>query len=669
MSEAGANSPADLVEQGRALHRLGRLDDAERLYARALAADEDFAEAHQLMAVIAGQRGHVDAAIAGFRRTIALDGPTPDRLYNLAEAYKMRGDMQPAVNAYNQALTIDAAYLDAYRSCAAMIEAAAGRARTDGDAASAERLARLAAHYLIGLGHARLRTAHVAEAEQAYRQAVALDPENAEAFNCLGVIALESLRIGEAETLLQRAHALEPKSPTYLNNLGRALLSLVRVEEAKDYFRRALEIDPTFAEARQNLEERTLLWLHYRADLPPAALSAAHRDWGRLEMERSGIGGRAVSGFRNPRDPERPLNVAYVAFDTGAPLAQRFFAPLLQNHDREQIRTVAYSTSGTVEGDRFFKAALGQLRAIPLRRAQDIARVIQGEGTDIIVDLAGHQPQNGLQIFAYKPAPLAVTWLGYPDTTGLPAIDYRITDEVMDPPGAEGLSVERLFRMHAGCLVYRPPEEAPEPGPAPCRNAGAVTFGYFDDPRKISPEVVQAWSAILGELPAAGLLLQANEFADPILTERLEAGFKAAGIPPARIRMRRPPESPAAELGAYSEVDIMLDTFPFNCGPATTCDTLWMGVPEVALWGDRPCARVSASLLAQTGLERLVSETPDEYVATAVELAQDLDRLRVLRAGMRQRMRVSSLMDERGFARRFEAALREMWRQWCKTGA
>lgn len=669
MSGAAASSPADLVEQGRVLHRQGRLDDAERLYAQALAADEDCAEAHQLMAVIAGQRGRFDAAIAGFRRTIALDGPTPDRLYNLAEAYRMRGDLQPAVNAYNQALTLDAAYLDAYRSCAAMIGEAAGRARSGGDAASADRLAKLAAHYLIGLGHARLRTADVAEAEQAYREALALDPANAEAFNCLGAIALEALRISEAETRFRRAHALEPKSSLYLNNLGLALLSQVRVEEAKDCFRQALEIDSSFAEARINLEERVLRWLHYRADLSPAAAFAAHRDWGRLEMERNGPSARSAAGYANRRDPDRPLKIAYIALDTGARLSHRCFAPLLANHDPKQILTFVYSIGGTVEGDRFFKATAGQFREIPVDRTSEIAKLLRQDGIDIIVDIAGHQPQNGLEIFAHKPAPVAVTWLGYPDTTGLPAIDYRITDDVADPPGAEELCVERLYRMRAGCLVYRPAEQAPEPALAPCQTAGAVTFGNFDDPRKISPEVIRAWSAILKELPAAGLLLQASEFADPALIERLQAGFRAAGAAPERIRMRRPPAPLAAELAAYSEVDIVLGTFPFNTDPAATCDVLWMGVPEIVLWGDRPCARISASLLAQTGLERLVSETPDEYVATAVELAQDLDRLRVLRAGMRERMRVSSLMDERGFARRFEAALRDMWREWCKTGA
>jgi len=441
------------------------------------------------------------------------------------------------------------------------------------------------------------------------------------------------------------------------------------VEEAKEYFRQALEIDPGFAEARINLEERALPWLHYRADLSPAAVFAAHRDWGRLEMERSGRSERAAAGYPNPRDPDRPLRIAYIALDTGARLSHRCFAPLLANHDPKQILTSVYSIAGTVEGERFFKATAGQFRQMPLRRAQDIAKVLRQDGIDIMVDIAGHLPQNGLEIFAYKPAPLAVTWLGYPDTTGLPVIDYRITDEVADPPGAEELCVERLYRMRAGCLVYRPPEQAPEPAAAPCQTAGAVTFGNFDDPRKINPEVIRAWSAILKELPAAGLLLQASEFADPALIDRLQAAFRATGAAPERIRMRRPPELFAAELAAYSEVDIILGTFPFNTDPAATCDALWMGVPEIILWGDRPCTRISASLIAQTGLERLVSETPDEYVATAVELAQDLDRLRVLRAGMRERMRVSSLMDERGFARRFEAALRDMWREWCQTGA
>jgi predicted O-linked N-acetylglucosamine transferase (SPINDLY family) len=668
MSASESSDPAELVEAGRLLHRAGRLEDAERLYAQALAADEDFADAHQLMAVIAGQRGRFDEAIRGFRRAIALEGPTRDRLYNLAEAYRVTGEFQPALEANNQALTLDAGDLDAYRNCAAMAKDAAERARASGDAASANRLRRLAAHYLLGLGHVCLRADHVAAAEQAYRESVGLDAGRAESYNCLGTIALNAHRPIEAETLYRRARELEPKSPLYLNNLGLALRSQLRIDEATDLFRQAIETDPSYAEARLNLEERMLPWLHFRTEPAPRAVLAMHREWGRSAVAHALQEVGAPPAFANPRDPNRPLRIGYVGLYTGSRLMHGFFEPLLANHEAGAVETILYISAGMLDARmKRFRGLAGKWRQAKIGRAKDIIKKIREDGIDIMIDLAGHSSANRLDVFAHKPAPVTVTWLGYPGTTGLPTMDYRITDEVADPPGAEELHTERLHRLRGGSLVYRPPETAPPVAPLTARAPGAVAFGNFDDPRKISPETLQAWGSILRALPEARLILMAPEFADTAFAARIHSDFQAAGIAAGRVELRRAPEERDAHLPLYAAVDISLDTFPFNGAPTTICEALWMGVPVIPLSGDRPWARTSASLLAQVGLERLDSETAEEYKDTAVQLARDPHRLRTLRAGMRERMRVSPLMDERDFARRFEAALREMWRLWCKS--
>jgi protein O-GlcNAc transferase len=662
------SSAADLVAEGRALHREGKLDAAEQHYLRALAQDEEFAEAHQLLAVIAGQRGRFDEAIRGFRRAISLEGPTPDLLYNLAEAYRVSGEFQPALDAYNQALTLDAGYLDAYRKCADMATGAAERARAGGDSASADRFRRLAAHYRLGLGHACLRASHVAAAEQAYRESTALDPGKAEPYNCLGAIALNAHRPIEAETLYRRAQELEPKSPLYLSNLGTALQNQVRIEEAAALFRRAIETDSSYAEARVNLEERVLPWLHFRTKPAPHAAFAAHREWGRSAVARALQEAGAPPAFANRRDPDRPLRIAYFGVNTASRLMHGFFEPLISNHDAGAVETAIYVSAGLPDARlKRFKELAAVWRYVGRRPVKDVAQMIRQDGVDIMIDLAGHLEHNRLDAFARKPAPIAVTWLGYPATTGLPTIDYRITDEVADPPGAEELHTEQLYRLRAGSLVYRPPEKAPEVAQRPARAPGAVTFGNFDDPRKISPETVQAWSSILQTLPEARLILMAPEFTDAGFGARIHSDFQAAGIAPTRVELRRTTEGPDENLRAYAEVDISLDTFPYNGALTTICEALWMGVPIVTLSGDRPWARTSASVLAQVGLERLDSQTTDECVETAVELARDLDRLHTLRSGMRDRMRVSPLMDERDFARRFEAALRDMWRRWCKS--
>ncbi|HXP72904.1 MAG TPA: tetratricopeptide repeat protein [Stellaceae bacterium] len=669
MSDAAALSPTDLVEQGRALHRAGRLDEAESLYAKALAQDEDCAEAHQLLAVIAGQRGRFDEAIAGFRRTIALEGPTPDRLFNLAEAYRVTRQFQPALDAYTQAVTIDAGYIAAYRNCAAMVEEATEEARARGDTATADRLAKLAAHYWVGLGHACLRGHDTAAAESAYRCAVALDPNGTEAHNCLGAIALAARRPIEAETCFRRAQELEPRSPLYVSNLGDALLNQARTEEAGEQYRHAIEVDPSFAQARINLEERTLLWLHHRSDLRPREVFAAHLEWGRLAIQRAKEAGDRPARFANSRDPDRPLKIGYVGLDTGSRLAKSCLAPLVSNHDRTYFQATLYATAASGSADaRYFKRLGDRFVLLPLLRAKEAARMMRGAGFDVLIDIAGHQPRNRLDIFALKPAPVTVSWLGYPDTTGLPTVDYRITDETADPLGAEELYTERLYRLRSGSFVYRPPDEAPEISPVPALGSSEVTFGNFDDPLKISPETVQTWSSILHARPRARLMLMAPEFADVAFTKRIHSVFQAAGVSATRVQLRWPPEDIGEQLRAYNAVDIGLDTFPYNGAPTTICEALWMGVPVITLTGDRPCARTSTSVLSQVGLERLDSQSTSEYVETAVELAADLERLQNLRTGMRDRMRVSPLMDARDFARRFEAALRDMWRQWCKSG-
>ncbi|HKX10380.1 MAG TPA: tetratricopeptide repeat protein [Stellaceae bacterium] len=664
------SAPGELVEQARALHRAGNLDAAEGLYREALAQDEEHAEAHQLLAVIAGQRGRFDEAIAGFRRTIALDGPTPDRLYNLAEAYRVSGDFQSALDAYNQTLGIDPSYIDAYQGAAGIAKEAAERARARGDSASAQQMRKLAAHYLLGLGHAHLRVSGVAAAERAYREAVALDSDNAEVHNCLGTIALETARPIEAERFYRRAREIEPRTPLYLNNLGRSLLSQVRVREATECFKQVIASDPTFADARTHLEERILPWLHYRSDLEPRTVSAAHREWGQKEIERAAAIAATPSHYANSRDPDRPLRITYVGLDTSSRLMQSCLEPLIANHDPRQISTAVYVTAGkSVADHRWIRKLTSELRVVGLRRAQEIVKLIHASGTDIMIDLAGHNPHNRLDVFATKPVPLTVTWLGYPDSTGLSNVDYRITDEVSDPEGAEDFYTERLYRLRGGSLAYRPPETTPDIGELPARAPGGVVFGNFDDPRKISPECIGTWSVILEALPDARLILAAPEFADTAFAERVRSDFQNAGIAPERLDLRSTQGELQESLGAYAEVDIALDTFPFNGAPNTICEALWMGVPVISLYGNRPWGRTSGALLAQVGLERIDSHTPEEYAETAIELAQDLDRLRSLRAGMRERMRVSPLMDERGFARRFEAALRDMWRQWCATAA
>jgi protein O-GlcNAc transferase len=295
----------------------------------------------------------------------------------------------------------------------------------------------------------------------------------------------------------------------------------------------------------------------------------------------------------------------------------------------------------------------------------ELRRQIREDRIDVLIDLAGHTNATRIAALAVKPAPVTASWLGYPDTTGLATVDYRFTDERADPPGeADAHHVERLVRLPDGFLCYKPPAEAPPVGPTPALAKGTVTFGSFNYPEKVTPQVVETWAAILRGVSGAQIVLKGWHFNDPVIRQRYLDQFAAAGVPAERVDLRPMIPGMADHMGLYGEIDIALDPFPYN-GTTTTCEALWMGVPVVSLVGDRHVARVGLSLLSQVALAHLAASDSAAYVRVASDLARDIEKLNTLRLGLRDRMRQSTLMDAPRFARTFEAELRTLWRAWC----
>jgi protein O-GlcNAc transferase len=295
-----------------------------------------------------------------------------------------------------------------------------------------------------------------------------------------------------------------------------------------------------------------------------------------------------------------------------------------------------------------------------------LAERIRHDGIDILVDLVGHTAMNRLLVFARRPAPIQVTWLGYPNTTGLTAIDYRLVDAVTDPEGeADALASETLVRLPGGFLCYGGHGGAPAPGPAPCLATGTVTFGSFNSPPKLSAATLDAWAQVLARLPESRLLLKGKPFADAATRALYLGRLAERGVAPERVELAAwLPDQ--AHLALYDRIDIALDPFPYN-GTTTTCQALWMGVPVVALRGDRHASRVGASLLTQIGLTDLIADSVEAYVETAIALAGDPARLADLRHSLRPRMAASPLCDATGFARKIEQAYRTMWQRWCEA--
>ena len=457
---------------------------------------------------------------------------------------------------------------------------------------------------------------------------------------------------------LARHCGWRPEHPLILANLAATTLA------CGDPHRASLLLDRAAALAPDNarLQSVRLRTLNYREDL-------SGRDIGELHLQGAAVYARLAGPRMAHRtidsDPSRRLRIGYVSADFYTHSVAFFFEPILANHDREHFEIVCYSNSFV--GDR----TTHRLRAmrnewVQIQAASDdaVARRIQQDRIDILVDLSGHTQRHRLAVFAQKPAPIAVSYLGYSNTTGLESIDYRLTDARADPPGdATGPHTETLVRLPVGFSCYRAPDDAPEVSALPSAQRGFVTFGSLGELSKLSAGIVDAWTRILNQIPDARLVLQASALNHPSMKAALRQRFARAGLDAGRLELLGS-AGLAEHLSNYRSIDIALDTFPWN-GHTTLSHALWMGVPVISLSGDRHASRMGESVLTMLGLGELVARSPAEYVSKAVALSHRGDLLAVLRASMRERMRRSAFMQHERLTREIESAYRLMWRGWC----
>jgi protein O-GlcNAc transferase len=295
-----------------------------------------------------------------------------------------------------------------------------------------------------------------------------------------------------------------------------------------------------------------------------------------------------------------------------------------------------------------------------------VAELIRADGIDVLVDLGGHTGGHRLSVFAWRPAPVQVSYLGYPSTTGLDAIGYRLTDAVNDPPGELSAYTEALVRLPGAWCCWAPPASGvPAVAPPPRAARGTFTFGSLQNLLKLNAGVYDLWAAVLRAAPGSRLRLVRNTL-NVMAREHIHAEFAARAIGPERVELVNAPTDGVGHLSAYAGIDLSLDTQPWS-GHATTCESLWMGVPMLTLRGPRPSGRMSASILGAAGLEDFIAETPEHFVALAARHAADPRRLATLRATLREQTRRSPLCDGPAFTRRFESALRDLWRRWCAS--
>ncbi|KAA0577898.1 tetratricopeptide repeat protein [Azospirillum sp. B21] len=502
-----------------------------------------------------------------------------------------------------------------------------------------------------------------AEAAAALRKALVLRPDYDKPWVGLGSAAFGD-RLDEAVRCWTRAIRLEPRQSAGLwFNLGVTRQMRGEAAEAAAVFDRAEALKPD----DPRVASQRLLCLNY-LDLSGERLLAEHRRFDERFGDGPGGAGLPAVPHANPPDPEKRLRIGYLSVEFREHLGAYFLTPLFEAADRGRFEIVCYSILPDSHADAYtarFKAQADGWRNIGHLDDEALAAQIRADGIDILVDLAGHSGLNRLPMLARRPAPVQVTWLGYPNGTGMASVGYRIVDPVSDPIGpTDAHAVETLVRLPAPFLCFRPPASAPPVVPLPAGATGAVTFGSFNKLSKITDGTVALWAEVLRRVPDARLLLKDRPLSDPGTADMIRARFAAAGIDPARLDLVGFIKDAAGHLAAYNRIDIALDPHPYN-GTITTCDTLWMGAPLVTLAGSRHAARVGASLMTAIGLPELVAATPAHYAEIAAGLAGDLTRLMRLRMGLRERVRASALCDEARFMRNLETAYRLMWRRWC----
>jgi predicted O-linked N-acetylglucosamine transferase (SPINDLY family) len=491
------------------------------------------------------------------------------------------------------------------------------------------------------------------DAARACERVIALEPDRAEAWTLLASCKLHQRDFGRMREVLDGAPADPGEAANQANLRGMMLVAQARLEEGLEVMAATAELAPNSGP----LQMTRLMYLNYDPVRSAAAIAAEHRAFG----QRFADAVPAVLRRTRALDPARPLRVGFLSPDFRLHSVAYFLAPLLRALDREWFEPVAYANVTRPDAvTAQFQAEVALWRETAHLDDRALAELVAADGVDILIELAGLTRDSRLLACAGKPAPIQVSWLGYPNTTGLPQIDYRITDWIADPEGADDLYSEVLIRLPRCFLCYAAPERAPPVAMPPVIENGFATFGSFNNLAKVNRSVIGLWSEVLRAVPTSQLLMKATGTSDPAAQEHLREAFAAAGIAPERIRFAGYAPTPRDHLLTYSQVDIALDTFPYN-GTTTTCEALWMGVPVVTLQGDRHASRVGASLLQAIGFTAGIAQSAGDYIETAKLLAQNPSLLAGARRNLRADLARSPLTDQAGFAAVFQQALRAVW--------
>jgi protein O-GlcNAc transferase len=613
------DDPRALGNLGAVLREMGELEEATQLL-EAAARLEPHAASHAInLGIVRCERRDFAAAESILRAVLAREPDNADAAFNLGNALRGLGRPREAIEQYRQAAARRPGHTEA----------------------------------LNNLGNAYKETGDFAPAMAAFDAALAARPSYTAAINNAGCLLRTLGRLDEAEDTLRRGLRVEPRHPALHDNLANVLKDAGALEEAIAHYRRALELDPGNAATHGNLAYA----LSFQCAEPEPILEECLR-WGArfaAPLERSRI--------QRDLSPDRRLKVGYVSGDFREHCQSLFTLPLLAHHDRREVEIFCYSS--VQRPDAWTPRLASHADTWREVRALDdaaLARLVSDDRIDILVDLNMHMANGRPLLFARKPAPVQIAWLAYPGTTGIEAMDYRLSDPRLDPEDFDRHYSERTLRLPDTFWCYDPQNEDLDVNEPPCLEKGYVTLGCFNNPCKLTDRTLALWGGVMRAIPEARLNLLAPPGRH---RERLLARLGAHDIEARRLSFAD--YRPRAEyLSSYHDVDFGLDTLPYN-GHTTSLDALWMGVPIVTRLGETCVGRAGLSQLFHLDLTDLVADSDAAFVAIATALAADPERLRRLRRSLRDTMRRSPLMDAPRFAHHLERAYRCAWREHCSA--
>ncbi|MHC5599200.1 MAG: tetratricopeptide repeat protein [Nostoc sp.] len=661
------NSAEAYYNLGNALTAQEEYASAIAAYQQALRLKSDWAEARLNLAVAYIALENFELAEPALKQAVALKSDLTLAHFHLGKLLQKQGDIAAAEVHFRQYWQLQ---IDEPKAWEALLSAMQIQGKhSESIALLQDHLQhqpdQAIAHYYLGTIYNNL--ARFPEAISHLQQALQLDPNLAIGHNNLGYAFIQSGQLSAGIDSCLRAIEIQPNLAIAYLNHGLALNNQGRVPEAIAWFQETLRIDPNYHPANTNL----LYALNYSSDYSPAAVAAAHQQWGQQftrlirECENGGMQKVLHQQSSSKLDfKSKILRVGYVSPDFRQHSVTYFFEPILSHHDPTQVETFCYANVPNPDAVTHRLSGLSQhWQDVYNLDDEQLADLVRFDGIDILVDLAGHTGSNRLLMFTRQPVPIQVTYLGYPNTTGLVNMDYRLTDHWADPPGlTDDYYTEKLIRLSRCFLCYHPSPAAPQVIDLPAKSMGRITFGCFNNLPKITPEVIALWSQILHSVPNSRIILKIRWFDDQPTRDRYLSLFTECGIDSQRVKLIGMIPDPNHHLAFYGNIDIALDPFPYH-GTTTTCEALWMGVPVITLAGHTHVSRVGVSLLSTVGLPELIASTPQEYVDKAVALASDLPRLSQLRVNLRQQVAASPLCDAVAHTQAIEAIYRQLYQQ------